>query len=83
MLDVDDVIQVLGLELLGVIPEDSNMVSYINRGEPAVLDKNSISGQAMRNIAERLIGKKVPFIDLKSQKGLIERIKGIFNGRNK
>ncbi|NIA09815.1 MAG: septum site-determining protein MinD [Nitrospiraceae bacterium] len=83
MLDVDDVIQVLGLELLGVIPEDNNMVSYINRGEPAALDQNSLSGQTMRNIANRLIGKDIPFINLKSKNGLIERIKGIFGGRNK
>jgi septum site-determining protein MinD len=80
MLDVDDVVQILSLELLGVVPEDKNMVAYINRGEPAVLFPDSIAGKALRNIAERLLGKEVPFMELKVQEGFLEKLKKLFGG---
>ena len=75
MLDIEDVVQILGLELAGIVPEDKNMVAYINRGEPAVLDERSLSGKALRNIADRLIGKEVPFIDLEERTGILGKFK--------
>ena len=81
MLEVEDVVQILGLELIGIVPEDRNMVAYINRGEPAVLDERSESGRALRNIAERLTGKEVPFIDLEAGKGLVERFRKLLGRR--
>jgi septum site-determining protein MinD len=78
MLDVDDVLQILGLDLIGIVPEDPNMVDYINRGEPAVLVEGSIAGKAFRNIAERLLGKEVPFLELKEEEGLLSKLKKLF-----
>jgi septum site-determining protein MinD len=80
MLDVEDVVQILSLELIGIIPEDKNMVSYINRGEPAVLFPDSIAGKALRNIADRLLGKEVPFIDLNSSQSLFSKLRKLFGG---
>ncbi len=80
MLDAEDVVQILGLELIGIIPEDKNMVACINRGEPAVLVKESIAGKALRNIAERLLGKEIPFMKLEANDGLFSKFKKLFGG---
>ncbi|WP_163328430.1 septum site-determining protein MinD [Desulfurobacterium thermolithotrophum] len=80
MLDAEDVVQILGLELIGIVPEDKNMVSYINRGEPAVLFEESIAGKALRNVAERLLGKEVPFLNLEYNEGFFEKLKKLFGG---
>ncbi len=81
MLDVDDVLQVLSLDLLGVVPEDKNMVSYINRGEPAVLFPESLAGKALRNVADRILGKDVPFMELKVSEGFFEKLKKLFGSK--
>ena len=62
MMTVDDVIDILGLPLLGVVPDDENVVIATNQGEPLV-GKNSAAGQAFFNICKRLEGKEVPFKD--------------------
>jgi len=80
MLDAEDVVQILGLELLGIVPEDKDMVSYINRGEPAVLFKDSIAGKAFRNIVERLLGREVPFIEPAKNEGIIEKLRKLLVG---
>jgi len=80
MLDVGDVVQILSLELIGIVPEDKNMVSYINRGEPAVLFPDSIAGKALRNVADRLLGKEVPFLDLNVTEGFFKKLKKLFGG---
>jgi len=80
MLDADDVVEILSIDLIGIVPEDKNMVSYINRGEPAVLFEDSIAGKALRNISERLLGKKVPFLKLDYQETLFDKLKKLFGG---
>ena len=80
MLDADEVVEILGLELLGVVPEDKNMVAYINKGEPAVLFEDSIAGRALRNIAERILGKEVPIEEFKYSESLWDKIKKVFGG---
>ena len=66
MLDVADIIETLSIELLGVVPDDKNITISTNKGEPIVLDDKSISGQAFKNIAKRLLGEEVPLLDLKT-----------------
>ena len=41
-MDIDDMIDILAIELLGVIPDDQSIVISTNRGEPAVTDENSL-----------------------------------------
>ncbi len=78
MLDVDDVLQILAIELLGVVPEDSNMIRYTNRGEPAILDNISLSGRAFNNIAARLDGEDRPFMSLEIKENFFQRLGRIF-----
>lgn len=74
MLSPDDVVELLAIELIGIIPEDEKVILSTNRGIPIVLDGKSKSGQAFRNIASRLLGNEVPFVSLEDSNGFFGRI---------
>jgi len=77
MMSVKDVQEMLGIPLLGAIPEDQNVIISTNRGEPLVLRKKlTLSGIAYENAARRLVGKQDFLIDLNTPyKSLIQRVK--------
>jgi septum site-determining protein MinD len=78
MMDIDDILEILAIELLGVIPDDEKIIVSTNRGEPVVTGANgSLSGQAYRNISKRLLGQEVPFLDIHKNRTLLGRIKKI------
>jgi septum site-determining protein MinD len=60
MLSPDDVVELLAVELIGIVPEDENVILSTNRGSPIVLDGKSQAGKAFRNIAARLDGQDIP-----------------------
>jgi septum site-determining protein MinD len=62
MLSIDDVLDVLAIDLLGVIPEDEQIIVSTNRGHPLVLDGRNRAGQAYNNVASRILGEDVPFM---------------------
>ncbi|AYO30975.1 MAG: septum site-determining protein MinD [Thermoanaerobacteraceae bacterium] len=64
MMNIDDMIDILAIELLGVVPEDEKIVVSTNRGEPAVADEASRAGQAYRNITRRIEGEDVPLMTI-------------------
>lgn len=74
MLSPDDVIELLAIELIGIVPEDDKVILSTNRGVPIVLDGKSQAGQAFRNIACRLEGQNVPFLNLEDGDGFFGRI---------
>jgi septum site-determining protein MinD len=57
MLSHDDVVEVLSIELLGLVPMDTQVIISTNTGVPLVLQKDSEAGQAFRRIAMRLNGQ--------------------------
>eukprot|EP00854_Cymbomonas_tetramitiformis_P017779 gene17779-21175_t len=77
MMSVKDVQEMLGIPLLGAIPEDTNVIISTNRGEPLVLRKKlTLSGIAFENAARRLVGKQDYLIDLSSPyKSILQRMK--------
>lgn len=79
MLALEDVTDILAIDTLGIVPDDESIVVSANRGEPAVADPNSKAGQAYRNIAQRLMGNDVPFMELKGNKGLMDKLKELFS----
>lgn len=81
MLSAEDVLDLLAIELIGIVPEDQNVIIGSNRGAPVSSDPKSKAGQAFRNIAKRLRGETVPFMDLDSGSGLWQRIQKL-TGRN-
>lgn len=79
MLDVSDILDSLAIELIGVVPNDKEITISTNKGEPAVLDNNSMAGQAFRNISRRVTGEKIPLMNLNvTQAGFISSIKKLF-----
>ncbi|MFN2198521.1 MAG: septum site-determining protein MinD [Anaerolineales bacterium] len=78
MLSTEDVVELLAIELVGIIPEDEEVVISTNRGTPVAMDGKNRAGVAFRNIAQRLQGQAVPFIDLEEQSGLFGRISRLF-----
>ena len=63
MLSVEDVLDLLAIDLIGIVPEDENVIVASNKGQPLALDDKSKAGQAFQHIARRLLGEKVPFQD--------------------
>ena len=64
MLEVGDVLEILAIPLIGIVPDDEEIIVSTNRGEPVVLTGNSRAGRALRNVARRLEGEEVPFMEL-------------------
>ncbi len=79
MLDVSDIIETLSVKLIGVVPDDKSITVSTNKGEPIVLEEKSLSGQAFRNIAKRIMGEEVPYVDLSVESsGFFSKFKRIF-----
>ena len=78
MMSVEDMLEILAVDLLGIVPDDDSIVTSTNRGEPAVLDEMSRAGQAYRNITQRLCGAEVPLLDLSEKDGFLSRLKTLF-----
>lgn len=64
MLNVEDIIELLAINLLGVVPDDEDIIITSNKGEPAVMNQNTKTGQAYMNISKRILGEEVPLLDL-------------------
>jgi septum site-determining protein MinD len=70
MMSIEDVTNILGITLVGVIPDSEKIIIASNRGEPIVLeDKNCLPGVAFNSTARRLNGEKVDFLNLDSLGG--------------
>jgi septum site-determining protein MinD len=82
MMSVEDVLELLGVPLIGVIPDDERVIVATNKGEPLVLgEEESLPAIAFTNIARRLEGEKVPFLDLmSSQDNILSRLRRMFGG---
>lgn len=79
MLSAEDVLDLLGIHLIGIVPEDESVIIGSNRGAPVVTEPKSRAGQAFRNIAKRLQGQDIPLMDFDNQGGLwgaIQRLTG-------
>jgi septum site-determining protein MinD len=74
MLSAEDVLDLLGIPLIGIVPEDQSVIVSSNHGTPVAHDPRSRAGQAFRNIAKRLRGEEVPFMGADKQGGLWDRL---------
>jgi len=64
MMSIEDVNNILGIDLIGVIPDSEKIIIASNRGEPIVLENKNGPGKVFENISRRLNGEEVPFMDL-------------------
>jgi septum site-determining protein MinD len=73
MLNTADVMEILAIDLIGIVPDDKAIIVSTNRGVPIVLDDKAPAGLAFRNIARRLLGEEVPFLYIREMPNLFER----------
>ena len=78
MMSVEDVVSILSAELIGVIPEDTGIITSTNKGEPIVNNEKSLAGQAYFNVARRILGEDIPWLDIDQPKTLVGKIKKFF-----
>ncbi|MFB6277331.1 MAG: septum site-determining protein MinD [Halothece sp.] len=80
MMSVQDILEILAIPLIGIIPDDERVIVSSNRGEPLVLDeKLSTPGLTFNNLARRITGDEVRFVDLMAnQDTLLNRIRRWF-----
>lgn len=77
MLSIEDVVDVLAISLLGVVPEDEQIIVSTNRGRPLALENHTQAGRAYNNIARRILGEDVPMMSLERDT-LLSRVKRFF-----
>jgi septum site-determining protein MinD len=85
MMSIEDVTNILGINLIGVVPDSEKIIIASNRGEPIVLeDKNCLPGVAFDATARRLNGEEVNFLnfDNLNTKNPIKRIIGKLTNRS-
>jgi septum site-determining protein MinD len=80
MLSTIDVVEILAIDLIGIIPEDKEIIISTNRGSPVVLDGKTPSGQAFRNVAGRLLGQEIPFMPIKESSGVLNHLARFIRG---
>ena len=77
MLSIADVEEVLGLKTIGVIPESGDVLNASNKGEPVILDAQSIAGQAYDDAVARLLGQERPLrFTTTEKKGFFSKLFG-------
>jgi septum site-determining protein MinD len=72
MLHVDAVLELLKIELIGIVPEDESIISGTNVGEAVVLGTHSKAGEAFERIGHRILGEDVPFPNFDTKSGLMD-----------
>lgn len=78
MMDITDIIDILSIDLIGVVPEDESIVVSTNRGEPAVMENSSRAGGAYRRIARRITGEDVPIaLSFAESNNIVDKFKQI------
>ena len=77
MMSVEDVTEILAIDLLGVIPDDEQVVIATNQGEP-VVGESSVSGSAYTRICQRLMGEEIPIEDFNRSNGIFSKMSHFF-----
>ncbi len=80
MLSPTDITDILAIKIIGIVPEDENVVTASNSGIPVTLNENARAGVAFRNIARRLVGEEVAFMSIEDQGGFLKRLSRFFGG---
>ena len=78
MMDVDDIVDLLSIDLIGVVPDDEYIITQTNKGEPVVIKDKSPSGKAYLEIARRILGENVDVTVPGRKEGLFSKMKGFF-----
>lgn len=75
MMDIDEIVQVLSIDLIGIVLDDDEVIKASNQGEPVAFQPKSKASIAYRNIARRILGETVPLQSLDDDTGMFTKIK--------
>ena len=78
MMDVDDIVDLLSIDLIGVVPDDEYIITQTNKGEPVVIKEKAPSGKAYIEIARRILGENIDITDPGKKEGILSKMKGFF-----
>lgn len=78
MLKVEDVCDILSINLIGIVPDDEQIVVSTNQGEPLV-GSGCPAGKAYMNVCNRLLGEEVPFTELDAKRSVMGLLKDFFS----
>jgi septum site-determining protein MinD len=75
MLSPEDVIDIHAIKLIGLVPEDEQILVASNRGTPAAMTPDdSRAGRAFHNIAKRIQGQDIPFMAMEEETTFVQRL---------
>lgn len=78
MMDVDDIVDLLSIKLLGVVPDDEYVITQTNKGEPVISNRRAPSGRAYMETAKRILGEEIEVTIPGREKGFFAAIKRFF-----
>ena len=78
MMDVEDIVDLLSIDLIGVVPDDEYIITQTNKGEPAVSNRKSPSGKCYMEIARRILGENIDVTIPGRDTGIFSKIFGVF-----
>lgn len=78
MIQVEEIIEALEVELLGIIPDDQAVIISTNKGEAVIRVEGSKAAKAYDNIVRRIIGEDVPLLDLEEKNSFAAKLFSIF-----
>ena len=79
MMDVDDIVDLLSIDLIGVVPDDEYIITQTNKGEPVVSNKKAPSGKSYMEIARRILGENIEVTIPGREKGFMSKLKSMFS----
>ncbi len=82
MLATEDVLEILAIDLIGIVPEDESIITSTNRGSPVAFEGKPGAGAAYGRIAQRIMGEDVPFGVFEENGGVLARFQKWFLGPN-
>lgn len=82
MMNREDIEDILAIDLIGIVPDDEEIVISTNKGEPAVIERKTLAGNAYMNIAKRLMGEEIELLDIEGdEEGRFSKIFKLIFGK--
>lgn len=78
MMTSEDVVDILGIPLIGIVPDDESVVVATNQGEP-LTGSSTPAGMAYANIVSRIEGQDIPFLNFEKSISFFSKVTGLFH----
>ena len=80
-MSVDDVMELLPADIIGIIPEDDNAYLLINHGE-TFNKSESPAGVSLRKVVSRIMGEDIPLTEFTHSEGFFKKFSHIFKRKD-